>query len=101
MHRALITSLAIAGSAAVLATGLTWALVQGARLTFFDGYGRETASYAAGETVRVRVVDHNRNDAQAQDTLNVQLSSRDGGDGESDGGHSLGRRNELRNRHIA
>ena len=31
VHRALATSLVIAGSAAILATGLTWALVQGAR----------------------------------------------------------------------
>jgi hypothetical protein len=58
------------------------AQVVGARVRFFDSYGRETASFVAGEPVRVRVVDHNRNTPQNRDTVNVTLSSRDGGDSE-------------------
>jgi hypothetical protein len=51
-------------------------------VTFFDGYGRETASFAAGESVRVRVVDHNRNAPQNRDTVSLTLSSLSAGDSE-------------------
>ncbi|HEX2551090.1 MAG TPA: hypothetical protein VHK64_05815, partial [Nocardioidaceae bacterium] len=58
------------------------ARVMGARITFFDGYGRETSSFAAGATVRVRVVDHNRNTPQNRESIQVPVASRDGGDSE-------------------
>src|SRR6185436_15306191 len=59
------------------------ARVLGARVTFFDAYGRETSTFAAGEAVRVRVVDHNRNDPQVKDSRWISVTSRDGGDSEN------------------
>src|SRR6185436_16700266 len=58
------------------------ARVLGARVTFFDAYGRETSTFAAGEAVRVRVVDYNRNDPQVKDSRSINIASRDGGDSE-------------------
>ena len=59
------------------------ALVLGARVTFIDTYGREVASYAAGEPVRVRVVDHTNNTPDTRNTVQVTLVSRDGADSET------------------
>src|SRR4028119_1387344 len=59
------------------------ARVAGARVRFFDAYGGETSSFAAGQPARVRVVDHNRNSDQSRDFVSIAVTSRDGGDSES------------------
>jgi len=58
------------------------ATVSGARIVFLDAFGRETPSYAAGETLRVRVIDHNVNNPQERDTFEIELIAPETGDAE-------------------
>ncbi len=46
----------------------------GSSVRFLDGYGRETALYALGDRVFVRVEDHNVNNPQTRDTTQADLA---------------------------
>ncbi len=60
------------------------ATTAGSRVTFLDEFGREVPRYAVGETVRVRVEDHNRNTSSgSRETFTIYLRSLDAGDEES------------------
>ena len=59
------------------------AQVVGALVSYLDAAGRVTTSYVVGETVRVQVTDHDRNDSSAyRETFSITITSRDAGDSE-------------------
>ncbi|NJL28386.1 MAG: hypothetical protein HC897_11110, partial [Thermoanaerobaculia bacterium] len=66
------------GYAWVYATATTL----GSRTWFLDGFGNQVSSYAVGETVHVRVEDHNRNVPGVFDTVAVTVESQTTGDSE-------------------
>jgi len=55
----------------------------GSRITFLNLRGQEVTSYSLGATVRVRIVDHNRDQSPAVDLFTVQVRSLANGDNET------------------